>query len=702
MPDESLNLRDPARLAALRRSQLLASGANEVFDTLTRIVAGVLDVPVSVLSVIDKDRQYFQGATGVPQSVRNSSPSDSFCAIVVSSGQPLIIEDARGHPLAHSNEAMEVLDIGAYLGVPLVTDGGQALGALAAISHKPRTWQGTEIGLLHDLALLGRTELERRLADTRTRSARAELAAERALGLRFQAHLLNTVQQAMVATDPDGLIIFWNRYAETLYGWLAEEALGRHISDLVTGEDGGSNWKEISARMRLNKPWTRERMLRRKDGTVFHALSTLSPMFDDQGQQEGIVGVSIDLTNQKNLEEQIRQSQKMEAVGRLTGGIAHDFNNLLTVIRLNADLILEQLHPSQEQAQDVKQILDSANRAASLTKQLLSFSRKQILEPRPVDLNQVTTAIQPILSRLAGEDVELSLELGAKGHIVADSGQLDQILVNLVVNARDAMPHGGRVVIKTENVLLDGTYADGPAPEMSGNYIMLSVTDTGAGMSAETKARAFDAFFTTKPAGSGTGLGLSTVYGIVNQSAGYIHLYSEPGLGTTVNVYFPKVEEGAAEAIGATKRASPEKRGGETVLLVEDDARLRGVARHILEERGFAVLEASGGREAMRLATESPTPIDVVLTDIVMPDIAGGDLPERMAAIRTGARFVFMSGHSKADLVKRGMLVPNAPFLRKPFTADGLANTIRDALDSPDEPSYASSLSHALAGSATD
>jgi two-component system, cell cycle sensor histidine kinase and response regulator CckA len=701
MSDTSRELRDPARLAALRHSKLLATGSNEVFDTLTRIVSRVLGVPISVLSVIDKDRQYFQGATGVLQSVRNSAPSDSFCATVVASCQPLIVGDARGHPLAHNNAAMEVLDIGAYAGVPVVTAGGQALGALAAISHTPRPWQEDEVGLLHELALLGRAELERRLADTRTRSARDELAAERALGIRFQAHLLNTVQQAVIATDPDGVIIFWNGYAETLYGWLAEDALGRHISELVVGEDGGSHWKEISSRMEANKPWTREQMLRRKDGSVFHALTTLSTMLDESGAREGIVGVSIDLTSQKNLEEQIRQSQKMEAVGRLTGGIAHDFNNLLTVIRLNADLVLEQLHPSGPHADDMRQILDSANRAASLTRQLLSFSRKEILQPRPVDMNKVTKSIEPILSRLVGEEVELELELGAKGRIVADSGQLDQILVNLVVNARDAMPGGGHVHIKTQNVALDGKYG-GPTPEMPGNYIMLSVSDNGVGMSVETRVRAFDAFFTTKAAGSGTGLGLSTVYGIVKQSAGYVHLYSEPGLGTTVSVYFPKVEEGAAEAIVSTHHASPAKRGGETVLVVEDDDRLRGVARHILEDKGYAVLEAGDGREAMRMATDSPTPIDIVLTDMIMPGIAGGDLPDRMAAIRTDARFVFMSGHSRTDLIRRGMLLPNVPFLQKPFTAEQLADTIRDALDSPESTSYASSLTPALAASDTD
>ena len=702
MPDTKLGLRDPERLAALRRSQLLLTGVNEVFDTLTRIVTGVLGVPISLLAVMDKDKQYLLGSSGIPQTSRINPPEMSFVAKVIAAGQPLILENARNHPLAKLNEAVEVLDIGAFLGVPVRTAAGQTLGALVAIAHQPRRWDGRDIALIHDLAMLGSTELERRSAEFQSKNARAELAAERELSLRFQAHILNTVQQAVIATDPEGIIIFWNGFAETLYGWLAEDALGHHISDLVIGADGESHWKEIGARLSSGKPWTRERMLRRKDGSVFHALITLSPMHEESGAQEGIVGVSIDVTNQKNLEEQIRQSQKMETVGRLTGGIAHDFNNLLTVIRLNADLVLEQMSPSQQPVEDVKQIRDSANRAASLTKQLLAFSRKQILQPRPVDVNEVTMSVKPILSRLVGEDVELDLELAATGCIVADAGQLDQILVNLVVNARDAMPSGGRVRVQTQNVVLDGTHADGPTPEMPGNYVMISVADTGMGMSVETKLRAFDAFFTTKEAGTGTGLGLSTVYGIVKQSAGYVHLYSEPGLGTTVSVYFPRVEEGAAEAIVSTHHSSPQERGGETVLVVEDDGRLRGVARHILEDKGFAVLEAADGREAMRMATDSPTPIDIVLTDMVMPGIAGWDLPDRMAAIRTGARFVFMSGHSRSDLIRRGMLLSNMPFLHKPFTAEQLADTIRDALDSPEPTSYASRLVPSLARSDSD
>jgi two-component system cell cycle sensor histidine kinase/response regulator CckA len=698
MPDTRHKLRDPARLTALRRSQILATGTNEVFDTLTRIVAGVLDVPISILCVIDNEREHIKGATGLSRQIRNDPPPDLFCATIVASGQPLVVDDARNHPPGKSSETMKILDIGAFIGVPLLTSGDEALGALAAISHRSRKWRTSDIALLNDLASLGRAELERRMAETQTRTVKAELAAERALSLRFQAHLLNTVQQAVVATDPEGIIIFWNGFAETLYGWVAEDALGHHVSELVISEDGTSHWAEVKRKMAEGKPWTRERMLKRKDGTIFHALTTLSPMLDPFGQHEGIVGVSIDLTNQKNLEEQIRQSQKMEAVGRLTGGIAHDFNNLLTVIRLNADLVLEQLHPSQATTEDVKLIRDSANRAASLTRQLLAFSRRQILDARPIDVNEIAIDLQPILARLIGDGVEVALELAAKGCVVADAGQLDQILLNLAVNSRDAMPEGGRITIRTENVILDGKYPNGPVPEMPGNYIMLAVSDTGIGMTEEIRSRAFDAFFTTKPAGLGTGLGLSTVYGIVQQSAGYIHIYSEPGLGTTVRIYFPKVEEEAAEAIQCTVSATSPHRGHETILVVEDEAGVRSLAKRILKDRGYDIIEAASGREAMRLATESPKSIDLVLTDIVMPEMPGNDLAERLSAVRTGTRFVFMSGYTKSDLIGRGLIAPNVPFLHKPFTSDDLANTIRDALDSSDSAGPPSDIAPVLAG----
>ena len=701
MPDTSRKLRDPERLNALHRSHLLSTRVNEVFDTLTRIVTGVLGVPISLLVVMDKEKQYFQGASGIPQAVRLNPPTMLFVSKVIASGQPFILENVRSHPQAKANEAVEALNMGAFLGVPVMTATGQTLGALIAIAPNPRHWDGRDVALIHDLATLASTELERKTAEAQTKNARAELAAERALGLRFQAHILNTVQQAVIATDPEGVIVYWNCYAETLYGWKAEEALGNHISDLVIGDGRDAHWKEVSACLASGKPWTRERMLKRKNGSSFHALITLSPMHDASGDQEGIVGVSIDVTNQKHLEEQIRQSQKMETVGRLTGGIAHDFNNLLTVIRLNADLVLEQMSPSLPPVEDIKQIRDSANRAASLTKQLLAFSRKQILTPRPVDLNAIVSDVQPILARLVGDDIGLSLDLKAKGHIVADSGQIDQILVNLIVNSRDAMVDGGTVVIRTENVHLDarpGRDSNGDA-EIAGNYITLSVSDTGMGMSEATRKRALDAFFTTKPPGAGTGLGLSTVSGIVTQSAGHIRISSAPGKGTTVRVYFPKVEDKAVAAIERKREAAPGHRGGETILVVDDESGVRRHAVRILRDRGYNVLEAVSGSDAMRLATESADEIDLVLSDVVMPELPGRDLAEKVAAVRPGTRFVFMSGRPQSDLFARGLLYEGVPFVGKPFTPEELANTIRDALDAVDPPEPESQLA-SMAGDA--
>ncbi|HXI98392.1 MAG TPA: PAS domain S-box protein, partial [Gemmatimonadaceae bacterium] len=359
--------------------------------------------------------------------------------------------------------------------------------------------------------------------------------------IRFQAQLLNAVQQAVVATDPEGIVIFWNAFAENLYGWAAEEAVGKPIHELTPSPFLRDHGGEIGQRGVGGESWTGEYLVQGKTGKAFPALLTTAPVRDARGVVVGYVRVSIDLTERRNLEEQFRQSQKMDAVGRLAGGIAHDFNNLLTVIRLNTEIIMEAFDPDDPRSDDVKQIRSAAERASTLTKQLLAFSRKQILQPRVLDMNTVVATVEPMLRRLIGEDILIASSCGARGYLVADPGQLEQILVNLVVNARDAMSQGGTITIETKNVDLDEAYTSEHAPVVPGRYVMLSVTDTGVGMSADTREHAFDPFFTTKEAGKGTGLGLSTVYGIVKQSGGYVWIYSEAGHGTSVKLYFPEV-----------------------------------------------------------------------------------------------------------------------------------------------------------------
>lgn len=501
--------------------------------------------------------------------------------------------------------------------------------------------------------------------------------------IRFQAQLLNAVQQAVVATDPEGIVIFWNKFAENLYGWSATEAVGKTIQELTPSPFLREHEAEIGHRAAAGESWTGEFLVQGKSGKPFPALLTTAPVNDSSGNVLGFVRVSIDLTERRNLEEQFRQSQKMDAVGRLAGGIAHDFNNLLTVIRLNTEIILEGLDPTDPRSDDVKQIRSAAERASSLTRQLLAFSRKQILQPRVLDMNSVVGTVEPMLRRLIGEDITIVSQCSARGYVVADPGQLEQVLVNLVVNARDAMPQGGRISIETDNVALDETYTSEHAPVIAGHYVMLAVTDNGIGMSRETREHAFDPFFTTKEAGKGTGLGLATVYGIVKQSGGYVWIYSEPGLGTTLKLYFPEVSAATAFLSSGEKQAADQrgKHGSETILLVEDEEAVRGLTCRILERQGYRVIPAQHGRDAMEIASREEGRIDLVLTDVVMPGMNGRGLVERLVGIRPTIKSLYMSGYTDDDIIRRGFIEPSKSFLQKPFTSDALLQTVRKVLD---------------------
>ncbi len=384
-------------------------------------------------------------------------------------------------------------------------------------------------------------------------------------------------------------------------------------------------------------------------------------------------------------EGQLRQSQKLEAVGRLAGGIAHDFNNLLTVILSYSDIILRTGAPAGPIRNGLEEIKAAGERAASLTHQLLAFSRQQVLEPKVLDVNEVLTTLSQMLKRLLGEDIELRLSLApVLDRVMADRGQLDQVVMNLVVNARDAMPHGGRLNIETANVTLDESVGETHFDVRPGSYVMLAVSDTGVGMDAATKARVFEPFFTTKERGKGTGLGLSTVFGIVKQSGGNIYFYSEPEVGTTFKVYFPRAdgklaspEEPSAGARGA--------RGTETILLVEDEEQVREVAGTILRAAGFHVLVAATPAEAILLCEKSPEHVDLVLTDVIMPKMNGRQVAERVRELRPGVRVLFMSGYTDDMILSNGILELGASFIQKPMTPDSLTRKVREVLDRPVE-----------------
>jgi len=383
----------------------------------------------------------------------------------------------------------------------------------------------------------------------------------------------------------------------------------------------------------------------------------------------------------RNTEVQLRQAQKMEAIGQLTGGIAHDFNNMLTVILGYSELLLKSLLPDAPLRDEVEQVKEAGERASLLTKQLLAFSRKQVLQPRVLDLNAVLNNMDRMLQRLIGEDIAL-VTVPAPGlwRVHADPGQIEQVIMNLAVNARDAMPNGGKLTIETANVDLDAAYVRQHPGSKAGPHVMLAVSDTGCGMDAATQAHIFEPFFSTKEPGKGTGLGLSTVYGIVKQSGGYVWVYSEVGRGTAFKIYLPRIED-AVETVEPGVAPARTVRGSETILLAEDDNRVRALIRSTLQANGYTVLEAHHGKHAIQVCEQHAGPIHLLVTDVVMPEMSGRELAERLKPSHPNIKVLFMSGYTDKAIVHNGELDPGIAFLQKPFTPDVLARKVREVLD---------------------
>ncbi len=504
--------------------------------------------------------------------------------------------------------------------------------------------------------------------------------------LRMLEQAMSRMNEAVLITEaspmepPGPPIVYVNDAFERLTGYAREEVLGV-APGLITGSAADEQViRNMATAIREGRPGREEMTRRRKDGSEWRAEMDVVPILDERGGIRNFVAIERDVTERRRLEEQLRHSQKMEAVGMLAGGIAHDFNNLLTAMLGYSELLLSRIRPGEDSRREVEEIHRAAQRAASLTRQLLAFSRSQVLQPRVMSLNRLVEGLQDMLHRLLGEEIQIETRLEpALGSVRADPDQMEQVLLNLAVNARDAMPRGGTLRIETSNEGAEGRGA-GPPPLPPGATVVLRVADSGIGMDAATRAHIFDPFFTTKDVGHGTGLGLSTVYGIVKQSDGAIRVESEPGRGTVFTIHLPRVD--GIPAAGAPEEPPAAAEGGrEAILLVEDEASVRVLARETLRERGYTVLEAGDGEEALAVAGRHPEEIHLLLTDVVMPRLRGRALADRLRPGRPRLKVLYISGYPDETIAQHGVLEPGVPFLEKPFAPEALLRRVRQVLD---------------------
>lgn len=568
----------------------------------------------------------------------------------------MVADDARRDPRTSELSAgyLTPLGITSMLDAPIHL-GGAVEGVLC---HEhvgpPRRWSADESAFAVAVANVASLVLE----GWQRRRAEA--------GLRLQSTALNAAASAIVITDRSGAIEWVNQAFTALTGYSQTEAIGRNPRDLVSsGVHDAKFFANLWDTVLAGRVWRGEITNRRKDGTRYVEGMSITPVKGSDGEITHFVAIKRDLTEDKQLQAQLLQSQKMEVVGRLAGGIAHDFNNLLTVINGTAELVGASLPDGDPTREDLREIELAGLRAAALTRQLLAFSRKQVLAPEVLDLAVVLTGLRSMLQRMIGEDVTLAMTSAAGCWVRADRGQMEQVVTNLVVNARDAMPHGGTIAVSTRDA--------------DAGTVLLEVLDTGSGMDEATLAHIFEPFFTTKEQGKGTGLGLATVFGIVRGSGGTIAVKSSPGHGSTFSIRLPRV---AAEAPASTASVSPAAAGHETILVVEDEDQVRQMTERMLVKSGYRVLTAGNGEQAMRVLEDGSQPLRAMLTDVVMPGMSGPELAAYATEVRPDLGIIYMSGHTDNDALRQSVFTRSAHFIGKPFAREDLARVIRETLDS--------------------
>ena len=592
----------------------------------------------------------------------------SCTAFVFRTGSAMLIPQSEFDRLAAQGEVELVgSPAPAWLGVPLKTPNA-TIGVLV-VQH----YENENAYDMRDLEFLDSVGGHIALAIERRRAEEALRKKEEMFRLLFSSNPLPTW-----VVDPETLrFLEVNNAAVRQYGYSLQEFRNMSVLDLRPEEDKATfleYLREHDGEPRHHGNWRH----RKKDGKVIK-VETIAHELNYDGKRVHLL-VAQDITERHLLEQQLRQSQKMEAVGRLAGGVAHDFNNLLMVIKGHTELLLNNLPSADQAKRKIEQIERAADRASSLTRQLLAFSRMQVLQPRVMNLNDVVEDMGKLLPRLIGEDIELVIRTAPDlGAIRADAGQMEQVIMNLAVNARDAMPGGGKLLIETSNTDLDSTYNDVHPIVRQGRYVLLAVSDNGIGMDAETQARIFEPFFTTKEQGKGTGLGLATVYGVVKQSGGFIWVYSELRRGTSFKIYLPRIDQ-PLDQPGTALTVSDAPRGTETILLAEDEQDVREVAREFLESGGYTVLEAKDGTEAVGLVEKHQGDIDLLITDMVMPGITGQELALRLREIRPNLRMLYMSGYSDGAALNSALSDSSVRLLTKPFSRSALLRAVKELL----------------------
>jgi PAS domain S-box-containing protein len=602
-------------------------------------------------------------------SVRGDPRGPGMTATAIETLQPVAIADPHTDPMFRTLKP-EVQKRGyeSAVSLPLVVE-GEAIGALTVYATVLNAFGVIEVELLQRLAddisfkleVIGREETRRAAEAERDR-----LAA-----------VVEQAGESVVITDRDGRIVYTNAAFARITGYGAQEVIGRRQDFLRAESQSPETEEAIGQALLEGRSWTGSSRDRRKDGIERDMDLVISPRRDGAGNAVGRIIIGRDVSRERSLEAQLTQSQKLEAIGRLAGGVAHDFNNLLTAISGYAEILRSQFEADDPRAEDVLEIQRAATRATQLTAQLLAFGRRQILRPRPLDPQSILAGITPMLRRLIGEDVEVvTMARPGLGAVMADPGQLDQVLVNLALNARDAMPTGGRLEIEVDEIELDNSFVETHVGAHVGRHVVFRVGDTGIGMDPDVRAHAFEPFYTTKGPGKGTGLGLSTVFGIMEQSNGYVEVDSEPGRGTTFRLYLPA----ALAAADAPSRTDPAAAmpGVGTILVVEDEQPVRALACRILEKAGYVVLAAATGEQALDVEAWHEGPIDLLFTDVILPGMSGRELAEVVTARRPGMPVLYASGYNQEIAIARGVLGPGISYLPKPYSGEQVLRRIRE------------------------